>query len=91
MMEQTHLDAGASRRHKSTQMDRNAIICAGLIMSSCSVATVHCCGVGTQMKRKKNSHMNTYKKEKNCINAGADVPGIVITVISTPTLACFED
>lgn len=57
-------------------MDCNAIICAGLIVSSCSVA-------GTQVY--------TQKRKKNSLNVATDVPGILITVISTPMLACFED
>lgn len=84
-MEQTHLDAGEWHRHENTQMHRNAIIHAGLITSSHAVATL----LQNRNTSEEKKMMSTYKKEKN--NAEADVPGILITVISTPTQSRFED
>lgn len=56
---------------------------------------LHCCGAGTQVKGGKRKHVHTHthaqREKKKLLNVETDVPGILITVISTPTLARFED
>lgn len=48
--------------------------------------------VGARVKKtimNTNTHAN--RKKKKSLNVETDVPGVLITVISTPTPACLED